>query len=48
MIKTCGTCEWWDYDGICNNDACGIFMSGVNDSCPFWENDDEERLSGEE
>lgn len=48
MIKTCGTCRWWDDNGVCNNDAAGIFQSGVNGSCPFWENDDEKMWGDEE
>ena len=48
MIKTYGTCRWWDDNGVCNNDAAGIFQSGVNGSCPFWENDDEKMWDDEE
>ena len=48
MIKTCGICRWWDDNGVCNNDAAGIFQSGVNGSCPFWEKDDEEMRDDEE
>lgn len=42
MIKTCGTCQWWDDNGVCNNDAAVVFQTGEHNNCPFWENYDEE------
>ena len=42
MIKTCGTCQWWDDKGVCNNDAAVVFQTGEHNNCPFWENYDEE------
>lgn len=42
MIKTCGTCQWWDDNGACNNDAAVVFQTGEHNNCPLWENYDEE------
>ena len=42
MIKTCGTCQWWDDNGVCNNDSAEVFQTGEHNNCPFWENYDEE------
>ena len=42
MIKTCGTCQWWDDNGVCNNDAAVVFQTGEHNNCPFWENYDVE------
>lgn len=42
MIKTCGTCQWRDDNGVCNNDAAVVFQTGEHNNCPFWENYDVE------
>lgn len=42
VVKTCGTCQWWDDNGVCNNDAAGIYQTGESNACPFWKNYDEE------
>lgn len=45
MVKTCGTCQWWDSDPMvwacCNGDSerCADFTS-PDDTCPCWENYD--------
>ena len=40
MVKTCGTCNWWDDNGVCTNDEVAI----ESNTCPFWEEWDEEEF----
>lgn len=42
MVKTCGTCNWWDDNGVCANDEVAICQTGETNTCPFWEEWDEE------
>lgn len=42
MVKTCGTCHWWDNNGVCLNDEADMYQTGETNSCPCWENYDEE------
>lgn len=37
MVKTCGTCNWWDDNGVCTNDKVAICQTGENNTCPFWQ-----------
>ena len=48
MTKTCGTCQWWDDNGVCNNDVAGIYQTGEHATCPFWENYEEEMWGDED
>ena len=36
MVKTCGTCQWWDDNGVCDNDNVDIYQTGENGVCPYW------------
>lgn len=48
MKKICGTCDWRDDNGVCNNDAAGIYQTGESNTCPLWENYDHEMYGDEE
>lgn len=47
MVKTCGTCQWWDNNGVCNNDEADMYQTGETNSCPCWENYDWEMYGAE-
>ncbi len=40
MDKTCGTCQWWDENGVCTNDDANVYQIGETGTCPCWENYD--------
>lgn len=44
MVKKCGTCNWWDDNGVCTNDEAAICQTGENNTCPFWQEWDEEKF----
>lgn len=48
MVKTCGTCQWWDKNGVCINDEADMYQTGAKNSCPRWENYDYEMFCEED
>lgn len=47
MVKTCGTCNWWDDNGVCTNDEVVICQTGETNTCPFWQEWVEESFDDE-